>query len=824
MHKTKAPRRRRSIFRSLFVPLLLIMALQAGCFYLAAVYGGIEETLNQNAIDILSERLENRKNELESLFNGKWTKLDDCGAAVKDTYAQYTQQHGEMPLTFPKNQVQFLSDTAPQLIDTLRRNEVNGIFLILNDRDGYTNFFDGVTEHRYGLCIRDMDPDSGYVGTEDLMLERAPSSTVDSIGCVLDSWWEARYSFTSEEQGDFYYVPLKTAWKDMNPDADENDYAYCSGVYHLSGSDQAVVSYSIPLLDSNGYPFGVLGVEITTKYIASLLPNRELNESDKCCYILAQYDKATETCTPLVGTGTLYTRNFSGDCEIFCGANASVNGFRLTGLGDVALYGDTAELNIYNAESRFSERGLTLLAIVEEDTLFEYIGRVKFTLFLVTVFTLLIGMAGIMLASRRFAAPITQLAKDVSGMDPSKDMSLGRLGISEIDLLVDSIEELNRNVSKTSARTEFFSRMSHDMRTPMNAIISFSSPELLEGVSEAEKDDYLEKIHASGSYLLSLINEVLDMTKIESNKTQLIPTPVAADELCGIALPIVEKLAESKKVALVSDVPKDSDLYVMVDSPHFNQILLNLLSNAVKFTPEYGRVSLTVTLTPYESNPDKLKCRMLVADNGIGMSESFMKNLYTPFEQENSRKEGTGLGLAITKKLVELMGGNIECYSRQGLGTSFVVVLPLPKGVAPQQPLKSENSSAEVSLEGKRVLICEDNALNTQIVSHLLVKKGMTVEAACDGEEGVMAFKTSSPGRFDVILMDMQMPVMNGLDATRAIRALERPDAKTIPIIAMTANAFEKDVQACLEAGMNAHLSKPIEPAKVYDTLRKYLR
>ncbi len=815
-------RQKKSIFRSLFVPLILMMVLQAILFYVVAVYGGMEESLNQNAADILSERIINRKNAIETLFNTRWANLDDCADTLDELYARHEREAGEYPLTLgAKHEIAFLNDAATLLIDTLRRNQVNGVFLILNDQKTRAPFAAG---QKYGLCIRDMDQQSGYAGKDDLLIERAPSSLVDVIGCPLDSWWEPKYTFASEAEGDYYYAPLGAAYG--NPQADGDDLAYLSGAHRISGADPAMISYSIPLMTDDGYPYAVLGVELSTRYLASLMPAQELNEPDRCCYILAIREPETETYAPIVATGALYSRCFDADAAISAADRAKTGGFLLTGRGDVRLYGDLAAVRVYNNNNPFEDRELTVVAVVESAVLFAYIGRVKLALLVVALICLAMGLIGIAYVSRRFAAPITALAGRVRRTNLKTDGALGHLGITEIDLLVDSIEELNRNVNKNSARTEFFSRMSHDMRTPMNAIISFSSPELLDGASEAVKDDYLKKIHASGEFLLSLINEVLDMTRIESDKTELRAETAQACALFDTVSPIIDTLARKKNVAFARDIPIDPGLYVAVDSQHLNKIVMNLLANAVKFTPSGGSVSLRADASPVAGAPDRTLLTIRVSDTGIGMSEEFIKNLYVPFEQENAGQEGSGLGLSIAKKLVDLMGGGIECVSRRYEGTTFTVTLPLALRERPEEGDAggAKDETGAEALVGKRVLVCEDNAVNTMIICRLLEKYGAETVAAQNGREGVEQFSASPEKAFDAVLMDIRMPVMDGLAATRAIRALHRADARTVPIIAMTANAFEQDEKASADAGMNAHMAKPIEPDKLIRVMAGLLR
>lgn len=820
--------KRKSIFRFLFVPLILVMLLQTAIFYLAAMYGGIEESLSQNAADILNERLSNRKNELETSFNNDWTDLANATEFLDNLYADYTREHGNMPFLSDSDlQVQFLSDSSEKLIETLRHNMVNGVYLILNDKSRRESDSLVQPEQKYGLCIRDMDQTSNYSDVEDLLLERSPSALLEKTGCSLDSWWEAQYIFTPGEDNRFYFNPMNAAWD--NPDVDGEDIAYLSEALQLNGNGNEVICYSLPLISADGYPYGVLGIELTTKYLATLLPGSELSGPDESCYVLAMQDQSSTDCIPVVRSGALYNRCFERTSVIDTSATNKIGGFNLMGRGDTQLYGAKTELDVYNNNNPFESRQLMLVALVENDAMFAYIDHIRQVLFFVAMLTLLLGIVCILLVSRHFASPITALAKRVRNTTPEEGFELDRLGITEIDQLVDSIENLNRDVSKNIARTEFFSRMSHDMRTPMNAIISFSSPELLENADATVKDNYLEQIHSSGEYLLGLINEVLDMTKIESKKTDLQLAPVPIGHTWKTIIPIVEKLAQKKNVTFTKDLPDGNAQYVLADEQHLSQIILNLLSNAVKFTPEHGEVQLQVHIADDPAQPDTVLCDMVIKDNGIGISEEFMKDLYTPFEQEHEGREGTGLGLSIAKKLVELMNGTIQCESTKGVGTTFTLQIPLQRceelsvGARDSSATMDSQDSSSDSLEGKRILVCEDHPMNTQIICRLLERKGIQVVTAVNGQEGLNTFIASDLHSFDGVLMDIRMPVMDGLQTAAAIRKLDREDAATIPILAMTANAFDEDVRASRAAGMNAHLSKPIEPPKLYSALEQFL-
>ena len=821
---------KKSIFISLFIPFFVVLILQAIVFYVAAVYGGIEDSLNQNAADILSERLISRKNEIETVSNQEWLDLDRCSEELNVLYAAYSAHYGIQPLTqSTDNQIAFLAESSSVLIRTLRRNSVNGIFLIVNDQKQQADFAQQRSEEKIGICLRDLDQKSTYTGTEDIMVERAPSAVIDQLGCSLDSWWEARYTFHSEAEGAYYYNPLRAAWE--NPDAEGEDIAYFAGAHRISGSDQYVVSYSLPLMDAAGYPYAVLGVELTTSYLGSLLPSKELGAADKSCYVLALKNQTTGVCMPIVGSGSTYNRCLGNEAVIATNELTKTGGFHVTGRDQTLLYGTDAVLGIYNNNNPFENMQLTLIAFIEEKELFSYIANIKNMLALVTVFSLLLGLCGLYLVSRQFSKPITALAKKVQTLPPRDGFTLGRLGITEIDQLVDSIEELNRNASRNIARTEFFSRMSHDMRTPMNAIISFSSQELLENADEAQKEAYLNKIHSSGTYLLGLINEVLDMTKIESNKIDLQYSPISTTKLWETTISIVEQLAQKKNIQFRKNISME-DAVVMADEQHLSQIVMNLLSNAVKFTPENGTVYLEIKTSTNLNKADDLLFHVTVTDSGIGMSEAFMRNLYHPFEQENENREGTGLGLSIAKKLIDLMGGTIACTSRKNEGTTFVVDFTLhqcsDEEILQEQKqekvLAAERKQTEQDvLQGKRLLVCEDHPINTEIVVRLLERVGIQVDTVENGKLGLDKFVASEIGYYQGILMDIRMPVMDGLETAHRIRSLKREDAASIPIIAMTANAFIEDVRASREAGMNAHLSKPIDPQKLYETLQEMI-
>ncbi|MDD3205985.1 MAG: ATP-binding protein [Lachnospiraceae bacterium] len=376
------------------------------------------------------------------------------------------------------------------------------------------------------------------------------------------------------------------------------------------------------------------------------------------------------------------------------------------------------------------------------------------------------------------------------------------------------------------AKTDFLSRMSHDLRTPMNAIIGLTALAKDEITDAAAIDEYLDKINSAGNFLLGLVNDCLDIEKIASGKMELHPRPYHYDEFKNSIQTMFQPLCRQKNITFAFVEGNTGDT-ILADKVRFEQIFFNLLSNAVKFTPEGGKVEFIVTDEVRDQGI--LSADFTVRDNGCGMSEEFQRSgLFTPFEQEQNENtaqtQGTGLGLSIVKSIVDMMNGNLQIKSEQGKGTEIRVHLELPLVSDAGQGENLLQKKCNGSLTGAHVLLVEDHPLNIEIAKKLLEKCKMVVTCAGNGEEALKIFNTSVLNYYQAILMDIRMPVMNGLDATKAIRELERVDAKTVPIIAMTANAFEEDVELTKEAGMNAHLSKPIEPQRLYETLEKNIR
>ncbi len=399
----------------------------------------------------------------------------------------------------------------------------------------------------------------------------------------------------------------------------------------------------------------------------------------------------------------------------------------------------------------------------------------------------------------------------------------------EMDAARRSAEEARREAEQANrAKQEFLSSMSHDIRTPMNAIVGMTSLALDNTDSPEQVRDYLGKIALSSKHLLGLINDVLDISKIESGKMLLnletVPLQEAVDSIVNIIQPQAAAKNQQFRVTLREILSEN----VRCDGVRLNQVLLNLLGNSVKFTPEQGAVELTVYQEALPEDASRVRTHFLVRDTGIGMSKEYQQVIFESFSREDNTRvrktEGSGLGMAITKYIVDAMGGTISVHSEQGRGSEFHVAFDLERAAAPAaQAADGGERTGGVDLKGKRILLAEDNELNWEVARELLSILELELDWAENGEICAEKFRKSPVGYYDAILMDVRMPVMDGYEATAAIRGLERGDA-AVPIIAMTADAFSEDIQRCLACGMNDHLAKPIDIETVARKLKKHLK
>ena len=388
-------------------------------------------------------------------------------------------------------------------------------------------------------------------------------------------------------------------------------------------------------------------------------------------------------------------------------------------------------------------------------------------------------------------------------------------------------EALQSAERASKAKTDFLSNMSHDIRTPMNAIIGITTLMKNELHQPEKLAEHLGKLESSGQLLLGIINDILDMSRIESGKTTLNVEKMNLPQQVSQLDSIIRQQAGQRRQTFTVNTHLQHE-NVLADPNRLNQVLMNILSNAVKYTPKGGHIRLEMEELP--RNEHFARYRFVVQDDGIGMSEEFQKTLFDPFTREEksgtNKVQGTGLGMAITKSIVDLMGGSISVESAPGRGTRFEVVLEFPIDTESDHAQKvqalPEEAEETSPLSGMKFLCAEDNAINAEILEMLLESKGASCTVCSNGQEIVDAFASVKPGEYDMILMDVQMPVMDGLEATRRIRNGENPLGRIIPILAMTANAFLEDMQKSKEAGMDEHLSKPVDIAALEQTVKRF--
>ena len=417
------------------------------------------------------------------------------------------------------------------------------------------------------------------------------------------------------------------------------------------------------------------------------------------------------------------------------------------------------------------------------------------------------------------------------------NMRISGIYSAYLNLRMDEIQKLNTELRRNReelhldaaeranhAKTTFLNSMSHDIRTPMNAIIGFTALAQSHLDQPEQVEDYLGKIMTSSQHLLSLINDVLDMSRIESGKVKIEEKPLHLPDVLNDLHTITQPSVSAKQQTLSIDAKALRSEDVLADKLRLDQILLNILSNAIKFTPEGGTIRMQVVQK--DTAPAGFAdFEFRIQDTGIGMSQEFLEHIFEAFTREETAAvnliPGTGLGMAITKNLVDMMHGTITVESAVGKGTRFTVALRF--ALAEKPAFSAEPVPLHRDLAGKHLLLAEDNALNQEIAVAILQENGFVVDTVSDGSAAVERLRCAGPGQYDVILMDVQMPQMNGYDATRAIRALDDPEKAHIPIIAMTANAFEEDRRAALETGMNAHVAKPIDILRLLEALQQIL-
>lgn len=462
---------------------------------------------------------------------------------------------------------------------------------------------------------------------------------------------------------------------------------------------------------------------------------------------------------------------------------------------------------VSQTKGRFN--GISTKNTLPENTLQSTISRLPYRMILITgsiMMALIIGLVWALFILRGRQKERAAILNQQAEVKVQK---------AQLDALRENAEEKN----------QFFANISHDMRTPLNAITGFIQLAQKESITEQQRQEYLKKAENSSGLLLDLINDTLTVSKMSSGKLKLQLTSCRTSELLNAIVTPIKAEADKKKIHFHIDVDKIQERTVLADKLNIEKIFLNLLSNAVKYTREYGNVWLTIQEEP--GHDHEIIYTTIIKDDGIGIGEGFQKHIFEPFAQEKRtgyESLGTGLGLSIVKHLVDLMHGTITLESRINEGSTFTVKLAMEETEMPERVCEPPVSSQLVELSGCHVLLCEDNALNREIALALLNDKGMIVDTAEDGLIGVQKFHDSTEGQYDLILMDIRMPHLNGLDATRKIRQMTREDARSIPILAMTADAFADDIQKCLDAGMNGHIAKPINTQVFFTTIQTALQ
>ena len=444
-------------------------------------------------------------------------------------------------------------------------------------------------------------------------------------------------------------------------------------------------------------------------------------------------------------------------------------------------------------------------------TLSEFIRDNFFMVLLVSsifVAVILLTILKLLLKARKAEAAARKAANDTQELN------------AKLQIAAENAESANR------AKSTFLFNMSHDIRTPMNAIIGYADLASRHLDDPAKLEKYMENIQVCGQNLLMLLNNVLDLARIENDKTEMEYSVSDVDKDFRNCIAMFQNQADSKgqTLTVTTQLPYP---YIYADIPHLTEVCTNLVSNAVKYTGAGGTIRCGITQKPGEKE-GWCDTVVTVADNGIGMSQEFQKHIFEPFERERtstvSKVEGSGIGMGIVKKLVGLMGGTVAVESKIGVGSTFTVTIPCRIASEDEIQAKREiNPSDQKCLCGTRILLTEDNDLNAEIATELLHEEGCTVDRAKDGVECVDMLEKAANGTYQMILMDIQMPVMNGYDATKKIRRMDDPQKANIPIVAMTANAFSEDKQVALDAGMNDHIAKPINMSVLVPTLRKYL-
>lgn len=837
-------------------PMLVLTLLQIVVFLVVLALTGGFSHIKSYSYNIIFEKTANRKGYVESMMNQKtdlvYETTGEINALLDKMLTMENRKASELKTDKMLNK-RFLSMCSDELISLLRRDMVNDVFLILDSGTLYDD--DG--EHLFsGLYLRDTDVmENSISDNRDIFMEVGSSAVAKAHGMPLDSGWSLCLDVTDKERADFVFRPMENYAAYANTPL--YSLGYWSALSNVSDSREGSVKYSLPLVTKTGEVYGVLGIGLLAKTIGQSIPANDFS-SGSACYILSVDLDGSGRYVPMLHTGSAYGRLVKSGTVLSEEVSVGHNLYDFSVSGETACLGSIQKINIYRSGSPFRNHRWALISVADkEQSLSIYNALIKTMLVSVAV-TLCLCIVFAMVASQGINLPVKRIVKELEESGQGL-VQFSSSGIAEMDVLAAAITDLQKQVEKLKddeytaklleanealqesyaaatsanlAKTDFLSRMSHDIRTPMNAIIGMTT------IAKNHLDDReklsgcLSKISMSSHYLLGLINEVLDMSKIEAGKFTLTMENINLLRLVDSLLEMIGPSVREKRHELTVEIGEVAHENVSCDSVRLQQIFMNMMSNAIKYTPPGGHIRFALSEKPSER--ENVGCYEFVfEDNGKGMSAAFQAKLFEPFEREEdvrvNKEQGTGLGMSITLNIVKLMDGDIQVESEAGKGTKFMVTVFLPLiDVQAGEEAGEQGVCAEEALQGDRfaghrILVAEDNELNREIAAEIFAMAGLSVEMAENGREAVEKFKASVPGEFEMIFMDIQMPEMNGYEAAGEIRALPREDAESIPIVAMTANAFAEDIQNARAAGMNDHVAKPLELDKLFGTMARYL-
>lgn len=837
-------------------PMIALTLLQIFIFLVVLALTGGFSHIRSFSYNIIFEKTENRKGYVESMMNQKTAIVYETAGEINALFEEMLQTEGRNPSELKTDKElnkRLLNQCSDKLISLLRRDMVNDAYLIL---DSGTLYDVGEQHFFSGMYLRDTDVEENSISDNgDIFMEVGNSAVARTHGLPLDSGWTLCLDVSDAERADFVFCPMETYTAYAGTPL--YNLGYWSALSSVSDNREGSVKYSLPLVTEAGEVYGVLGIGLLSKTIGQSIPANDFS-GGSACYILSADMDGSGHYVPMLHTGSAYGRLVKNGTVLSEDAPVGHNLYDFSVAGETSCLGSIQKISLYRSGSPYRNHHWVLISVADrEQSLSIYTALMK-TMLVSLVVTLCLCIVFAAAISQGIHLPVKRIVKELEESGQGQ-VQFSSSGIEEMDVLARAITDLQKQVEKLKddeytaklleanealqeayaaatsanlAKTDFLSRMSHDIRTPMNAIIGMTTI-AKNNLGDREKlSGCLNKISMSSHYLLGLINEVLDMSKIEAGKFTLTMENVNLLRLTENLLEMIGPSVREKRHELVVEIGKVEHENVSCDSVRLQQIFMNMMSNAVKYTPPGGRIRFALSEKPSER--EHVGCYEFVfEDNGRGMSPAFQEKLFEPFEREEdvrvNKEQGTGLGMSITLNIVRLMDGDIQVESEPNRGSRFTVTVFLPfADVQAGEKLGEQGFCAEEALQGERfaghrILVAEDNELNREIAAEIFAMAGLSVEMAENGREAVEKFKASAPGEFEMIFMDIQMPEMNGYEAAGEIRALPREDAESIPIVAMTANAFAEDIRDARAAGMNDHVAKPLELDKLFGTMARYL-